>query len=74
MLTHCLFWFIEMQVIIQKGIKPKGLIYQKVLSNVTINGQDFYDQPIDSDIKRYAEITKLTAGQNDDYTTGCLLD
>ena len=39
-----------------------------------INGKNFYDQPIDSDIKRYEEIRKLTAGQGEDYTTGYLLD
>ena len=33
-----------------------------------------YDQPIDSDIKRYGEIRKLTTGQAEDYATGCLLD
>ena len=35
---------------------------------------NFYDQTIDSYIKRYEEIRKLTAGQCEDYTTGCLLD
>ena len=39
-----------------------------------INGKNFYDQPIDSDIKRSAEIRKLTTGQGEDYTTGYLLD
>ena len=39
-----------------------------------INGKILYDQPIDSDIKRYEEIGKLTAGLSEDYTTGCLLD
>ena len=29
---------------------------------------------IDSDTKRYEEIRKLTTGQGEDYTTGCLLD
>ena len=38
------------------------------------NGKNFYDQPIDSDIKRYKEIRKLTTGQSEYYTTGCLLD
>ena len=37
------------------------------------NGKNFYDQPIDSDIKRYGEIKKLTTGQGEDYTTGYLL-
>ena len=39
-----------------------------------INGINFYDQPIDSDIKRYEEIRKWTTEQGEDYTTGCLLD
>ena len=38
-----------------------------------INRKKFHDQPIDSDIKRYEEIRKLTTGQDEDYTTGCLL-
>ena len=38
-----------------------------------INGKNFYDQSIDSDIKRYEEIRKLTTGQGEDYTTGYLL-
>ena len=29
---------------------------------------------IDSDIKRYEEIRKLTTGQSEEYSTGCLLD
>ena len=36
--------------------------------------KNFYDQAIDSDIKRYEETRKLTTGQGEDYTTGCLLD
>ena len=39
-----------------------------------INGKIFYNQAIDSDIKRYEEIRNLTTGQGEDYTTGCLLD
>ena len=42
--------------------------------NVIINEKNFYDQPIDSDIYRYEEIRKLTTGNVEDYTTGCLLD
>ena len=48
---------------------PKGII---VNYNVIINGKNFYDQAID--IKRYEEIRKLTTGQGECYTTGCLLD
>ena len=36
--------------------------------------KNFYDEAIDSDIKQYEEIGKLTIGQGEDYTTGCLLD
>ena len=38
------------------------------------NGNNFYDQAIDSDIKRQKKIRKLTSGQGEGYTTGCLLD
>ena len=39
-----------------------------------INGNIFYDQPTDSDIKLHEEIRKLTTGKGKDYITGCLLD
>ena len=39
-----------------------------------INGKNFYDEPIDSDIKTYDKIKKLTTGQEGNYTAGCLLD
>ena len=39
-----------------------------------INRKTFYDQAINSDIKRYDKIRKLTTGQGADCTTGCLLD
>ena len=42
--------------------------------NVIINGKNFYNQPIDSNIKRYEEVRKITTGQGEDYTTGCVLD
>ena len=42
--------------------------------NVIINGKNFYDQPIDSDVKQHEEIKKLTTAQGEDYTTGCLLN
>ena len=42
--------------------------------NIIINGENFYNQLFDSDIKRYEEIRKLTIGQDEDYTTECLLD
>ena len=42
--------------------------------NVLINGRNFYDQPINNQIKQYDEIRKTVTGQEDDYTTGCLLE
>ena len=39
-----------------------------------IDGKNFYDQAIVSDIKRYEEIRKLTTRKGEDYTTECLLD
>ena len=42
--------------------------------NVMIDGRNFFDQPIENDIKTYENIRKITTGQEDDYTTGCLLD
>ena len=33
----------------------------------------FYDQPINDSIKQCDEIRKISTGQCDDYTTGCLL-
>ena len=50
---------------------PKGII---VNYNVIVNGKNFYEQAIDSDIKQYKEIRKLKTGQGKDWTTGNLLD
>ena len=41
--------------------------------NVLIDGRNFYDQPINDQIKEYDEIRKIATGQEDDYTTGHLL-
>ena len=43
--------------------------------NVMIDGRNFFDQPINSMTKTYEKnIRKISTGQGDDYTTGCLLD
>ena len=42
--------------------------------NIEIDGRNFYDQPINNSIKQYDEVRKISTGQGDDYTTGCLLD
>ena len=36
--------------------------------------ETFFDQPINSMIKTNEKIRKVSTGQGDDYTTGCLLD
>ena len=38
------------------------------------DGKNFFDQPINSNIKTHEKIRKIATGQGDDYTTGCLLD
>ena len=42
--------------------------------NVIIDGQNFYDNPIESDIEKYRELKKVMIGKGEDYTTGSLLD
>ena len=42
--------------------------------NVMVDGKNFFDQPINSMIKKYKNISKIATGQGEDYTTGCLLD
>ena len=42
--------------------------------NIEIDGRNFYDQPINGSIKQYDEVRKISTGQGDDCTTGCLLD
>ena len=42
--------------------------------NVLIDGRNFYDQPINDQIRKYDEIRKIATRKGDDYTTGCLLD
>ena len=42
--------------------------------NVIIDGRNFYDYPIESDIEKYRELKKVMIGKEEDYTTGSLLD
>ena len=39
-----------------------------------IDGQNFFDQLIRNNLMTYDNIRKISTGQGDDYTTGCLLD
>ena len=60
-----------------KDLKLKYIMYQKELLIIIMSSsmeKNFYDQTIDSDIKRYKEIRKLTTGQGENYTTVCFLD
>ena len=41
--------------------------------NVMINGENFFDQPIKDNKVTCENISKIAAGQGDDYTNGCLL-
>ena len=42
--------------------------------NVIIDGRNFYDNPIESDIEKYRELKKVMIGKGEDYTTGSFLD
>ena len=39
-----------------------------------INGENLFDQPIKNNKVTYENIKKIATGQEDDHTTGCLLD
>ena len=41
---------------------------------VIIDGRNFYDNPIESDIEKYRELKKVMIGKGEDYSTGSLLD
>ena len=42
--------------------------------SVLIDGRNFYGRSINDLIRQYDEVRKVTIGQRDDHTTGCLLD
>ena len=59
-----------------KRFKFRGYFLTKSIMksyNVIINGKNFYDQTVCSDVKRYEVIKKLPTRQGKDYTNGCLL-
>ena len=39
-----------------------------------IDDKNVFDQPINSNLKTYENIRRITTGSGDDYLTGCLLD
>ena len=42
--------------------------------DVIINGQNFFHQPVRNDLITNDNIQKVATGQQDDYTTGCLIN
>ena len=42
--------------------------------DVVIDGRNFCDNLIESDIEKYRELKKVMTGKGEDYTTGSLLD
>ena len=42
--------------------------------NVLTDGRNFFDQPINDQIKKYDFTRKIATGKRDDKTTGCFLD
>ena len=39
-----------------------------------IDGENFFDGPVKTNLRTYDSIRKIATGQRDDYTNGCLLD
>ena len=54
---------------LRRNILPKVEIKDY---NVMINGQNFFDQPIQNIKRTYYNISKIATGQGNDYTTGGL--
>ena len=42
--------------------------------NVIIDGRNFYDNPIESDMEKYRELKKVMIGGGEDLATGSLFD
>ena len=61
---------------VERNSRTKHFVLRVSISKsiVITDGRNFYDQSINDLIKKYGEIRKTATGQEDDYTTGCLLD
>ena len=70
-LADCLFFIYLNQNANAKRFERRRDYLTKGVMN---NWKNLFDQPVDSDIKRYEEIRNLATGQGEDYTTGCLVD
>ena len=58
---------------ILKNLKLKDISYKKVLLIIITSSSMEKALMLDSDINQYEELRKLTAGQDENCTTGCLL-
>ena len=47
---------------------------EKRITTLWLMEKTFFDQTVKSNMRTYDDIGKITTGQGDDYTTGCLLD
>ena len=70
MLKDNLLWHIIEQMVNLLEMDNENIIYIIVI----IDGRNFYDNPIESDIEKYRELKKVMIGKGEDYTTGSLLD
>ena len=46
----------------------------QIEQDVMIEKQNFFDQSVRNDLVTYYNIKKISSGQGDDCTTGCLID
>ena len=68
---------IQQMIIKSLMILLKNIFFQELkLKTATLKSmeENCYDQPINDSIKQYDEVRKISTGQGDDYTTGCLFD
>ena len=42
--------------------------------NFMIDGENFFDQQVQNNLRAYYSVRKIATGEGDDYTNGCLLD
>ena len=72
-LINCLF--LLLQVVANENSYKKYFFPRLKTKNysIEIDGRNFYDQSINDLIKQYDETRKISTGQGDNYTTGCLL-
>ena len=75
-LINYLFFLMQAVIILLQNSYRKYFFLRIKIKNYNIetDERNFYEKPINHSIKQYDEIRKISTGQGDDYTTGCLLD